>query len=92
MEVKQTNFAIIGLGGRGQGNLGELISIDGVKVVAVCDKYEDRARRGVEIDRLAVFIKRRDALLKRFKYIVTHAEHGAENIRLVPVQAALYAV
>ena len=49
MEVKQTNFAIIGLGGRGQGNLGELISIDGVKVVAVCDKYEDRARRGVEI-------------------------------------------
>ena len=49
MEIKQTNFAIIGLGGRGQGNLGELISIDGVKVVAVCDKYEDRARRGVEI-------------------------------------------
>ena len=44
MEIKQTNFAIIGLGGRGQGNLGELISIDGVKVVAVCDKYEDRAR------------------------------------------------
>ena len=28
MEIKQTNFAIIGLGGRGQGNLGELISID----------------------------------------------------------------
>ena len=49
MEIKQTNFAIIGLGGRGQGNLGELISIDGVKVVAVCDKYEDRARRGVVI-------------------------------------------
>ena len=30
MEIKQTNFAIIGLGGRGQSNLGELISIDGV--------------------------------------------------------------
>lgn len=49
MEIKQTNFAIIGLGGRGQSNLGELISIDSVKVVAVCDKYEDRAHRGVEI-------------------------------------------
>ena len=38
MEIKQTNFAIIGLGGRGQGNLGELISSDGGNVVAVCDK------------------------------------------------------
>ena len=49
MEIKQTNFAIIGLGGRGRGNLGELLTIDGVKVVAVCDKYEDRAQLGAEI-------------------------------------------
>ncbi len=44
-----TNFGFIGLGGRGQGMLKELISVDGVKVTAVCDKYDDRANLGAEI-------------------------------------------
>lgn len=41
-----TNFGFIGLGGRGYGMLGELMKVDGVKVVAVCDLYEDRALEG----------------------------------------------
>lgn len=44
-----TNFGFIGLGGRGQGMLRELLSVDGVKVTAVCDKYDDRANIGAEI-------------------------------------------
>ncbi len=44
-----TNFGFIGLGGRGQGMLKELLSVDGVRVTAVCDKYDDRANRGAEI-------------------------------------------
>lgn len=46
---KKTNFAVIGLGGRGRGNLREFLSIPNVRVVAVCDKYEDRALEGVRI-------------------------------------------
>lgn len=48
---KKTNFGVIGLGGRGQGNLREFLDIRGVRVVAVCDKYEDRAMKGVDIVR-----------------------------------------
>ena len=44
-----TNFGFIGLGGRGQSMLRELISVEGVKVTAVCDKYDDRANLGAEI-------------------------------------------
>ncbi len=44
-----TNFGFIGLGGRGRGMLGELLSVEGVKVTAVCDLYEDRAMQGKEI-------------------------------------------
>ena len=43
-----TNFGFIGLGGRGQSMLRELISVEGVKVTAVCDKYDDRANLGAE--------------------------------------------
>lgn len=42
-------IGFIGLGGRGQGQLGELLNCEGVIVPAVCDKYEDRANRGREI-------------------------------------------
>lgn len=43
------NIGIIGLSGRGSGMLGELLDCEGVRVPAVCDKYEDRAQRGFEI-------------------------------------------
>lgn len=43
------NIGIIGISGRGSGMLGELLMCDGVKVPAVCDKYEDRAQHGAEI-------------------------------------------
>jgi len=46
---KQTNFGVIGISGRGSGMLAELLSVEGVKVTAVCDKYEDRALNGVKI-------------------------------------------
>lgn len=44
-----TNFGFIGLGGRGQGMLCELMKVEGVKVVAVCDLYEDRALKGQQL-------------------------------------------
>ena len=43
------NIGIIGTSGRGSGMLRELLKCEGVKVPAVCDKYEDRAKRGAEI-------------------------------------------
>ncbi|MEI6578497.1 MAG: Gfo/Idh/MocA family oxidoreductase, partial [Eubacteriales bacterium] len=49
MENKQTNFGIIGISGRGREMLKELVSIEGVRVTAVCDKLEDRALNGFEI-------------------------------------------
>ncbi len=49
MSGKQTNFGVIGISGRGSGMLAELLSVEGVKVTAVCDKYEDRAQNGIKI-------------------------------------------
>jgi len=49
METKNANFGVIGISGRGAGMLRELMAVPGVNVIAVCDKYEDRARRGAEI-------------------------------------------
>ena len=43
------NIGIVGTSGRGSGMLRELLKCDGVRVPAVCDKYEDRAKRGAEI-------------------------------------------
>ena len=43
------NIGVIGLSGRGSGMLRELLKCEGVKVPAVCDKYEDRANNGAEI-------------------------------------------
>ncbi len=43
------NIGVVGLSGRGSGMLRELLECDGVRVPAVCDKYEDRAKRGAEI-------------------------------------------
>ncbi len=44
--AEKTNFGFMGLGGRGYGMLHELMCVEGVNVVAVCDLYEDRALRG----------------------------------------------
>lgn len=49
MAVDKNNFGFIGLGGRGRGMLKELLGVEGVKVSAVCDVYEDRAKLGSEI-------------------------------------------
>ena len=49
MTKDYTNFAAIGLGGRGRGMLNEFLDIPGVRVTAVCDVYEDRAQEGVRI-------------------------------------------
>ena len=35
------NIGMIGISGRGSGMLRELLKCDGVRVPAVCDKYED---------------------------------------------------
>ena len=49
MADKKTNFAAIGISGRGSGMLREFLDIPGVRVTAVCDIYEDRAQNGVRI-------------------------------------------
>ncbi len=49
MVEKKVNFAVVGISGRGSGMLENFLAVPGVRVVAVCDKYEDRAKRGVEI-------------------------------------------
>lgn len=36
------NIGVVGLSGRGSGMMRELLKCDGVRVPAVCDKYEDR--------------------------------------------------
>lgn len=46
---ENVRIGVIGISGRGSGMLRELLKVDGVTVPAVCDKYEDRAQRGVEI-------------------------------------------
>ena len=51
MKEVKTNFAAIGISGRGSGMLREFLDVPGVRVTAVCDIYEDRARNGVEIVR-----------------------------------------
>ena len=43
------NIGVIGISGRGSSMLKELLSCEGVKVPAVCDKYEDRALNGKKI-------------------------------------------
>lgn len=40
------NIGVIGLGGRGRSQMLEMLNCEGVKVTAVCDKYEDRALEG----------------------------------------------
>ncbi len=47
--MEKTKFGFIGLGGRGQGMIRELMAVPGVQVVAVCDKYEDRANLGNDL-------------------------------------------
>ena len=46
---ESVRIGFIGLGGRGRGQLGELLNCEGVIVPAVCDKYEDRALEGKKI-------------------------------------------
>ena len=45
----KVNIGVIGISGRGQSMLNELLKCEGVCVNAVCDKYEDRAQKGKEI-------------------------------------------
>ncbi len=42
-------IGFVGLGGRGQGLLRDIILAQGEKVTAVCDTYDDRAEKGAEI-------------------------------------------
>lgn len=49
MEKEVVRIGAVGLGGRGQGMLGLLLTIPGVEVPAVCDKVPERASAGVEI-------------------------------------------
>lgn len=44
--MENIKMAVIGLGGRGTWWLGELLKMDDVDVVAVCDKHEDRMEKG----------------------------------------------
>lgn len=50
MGIQEIRIGYIGLGGRGRGLLKHVVTRrDGVKVIAVCDLYPDRAQQGAEI-------------------------------------------
>ncbi|MCL2494309.1 MAG: Gfo/Idh/MocA family oxidoreductase [Oscillospiraceae bacterium] len=48
-EIKTIRIGCVGLGGRGRGQMREMLSIAGVAVPAVCDVYEDRAQEAAKI-------------------------------------------
>ncbi len=48
-EVKKVRIGAVGISGRGSGMLELLLAVPGVVCPCVCDKYEDRAERGIEI-------------------------------------------
>lgn len=47
--MNKINVAVIGLGGRGRGNMKTMLNIPGVAVTAVCDVYKDRCDEAVRI-------------------------------------------
>ena len=47
--LREVRIGCVGLSGRGMGQMGELLSVPGVVVPAVCDIYEDRALNGAEL-------------------------------------------
>lgn len=46
--MKNIRIGFVGLGGRGQGLLKDVVLAQGEQVVAVCDEYEDRAQAGAQ--------------------------------------------
>ena len=48
---KEVRLGIIGLGGRGRGQMKTLLSMPDVQVTCVCDLYEDRVQAGIDICR-----------------------------------------
>ena len=47
--MENVNIAVVGLGGRGKGNLSCILKINGVVVTAVSDVYADRCDEGAKI-------------------------------------------
>ena len=47
--MKNVRVAFIGLGGRGKGLLRQILLVDGVRITALCDVYEDRIKEGLKI-------------------------------------------
>ena len=47
-EPRTVRIGCVGLGGRGRGQMCEMLSVAGVVVPAVCDVYEDRAEKAAE--------------------------------------------
>lgn len=46
---RSIRVGVVGLGGRGMGQMATLLDMEDVEVVAVCDLYEDRARAGYDL-------------------------------------------
>jgi len=46
--MENIRIGFVGLGGRGQGLLKDVVLAQGEQVVAVCDEYEDRAQAGAQ--------------------------------------------
>ncbi len=47
--MKKINAAVIGLGCRGRQNLNTILNFENVEITCVCDVYEDRNQRGIEM-------------------------------------------
>lgn len=48
-EAKTVRVGVIGTGNRGTSHVGNLLTVDGVEIVAVCDLFEDRAAKAAQI-------------------------------------------
>jgi len=46
---RKVRFGVIGLGGRGQGQLSCILQMEDVDIAAVCDIYPDRAQAGADM-------------------------------------------
>ncbi len=93
--MKDIKVGFIGLGGRGQGLLEQVVLAQGEQVAAVCDVYEDRAQKGAELvekagqARPAVFLNYRDVIKSESVNTVIVATAWESHVEIA--LAAMYA-
>ena len=73
-------FGVIGLGGRGHGNMLEFLKVEGVQVTAICDQYADRVRGSA--NRVEELYGYRPAEYTDYKELLAREDIGAVLVLL----------